>query len=964
MRHELAEALGKDEDAVESYICHTVGRKLQTTGDPYQAIIQQAKSWWHSSSSEPPPFTAVLFCLSHAAAHMAAEGQYAANNYYVRLAQLTGIERGRLSFHGKSTEILWSYLNSWLIKNNFDFGRPTAQAINSWKYVGKALSQVVVRAGDRELFHDMFERYGFSGTEEISTEEIRYYLEHWMRTSYANARLKAAWRRKELQGRVCEAAIAELSAWGQNENSTGSMPTDGSRKVKLCLAAQFIPRFPNEVLDIQLGRPGELNEPLGPLKVEGNSQYFNLSNDHYGTFSTINPRPLGTDGRMLTHGFIFSGNRGELLEWHPRLVIPFAESTRGHYWIEVSRVVLGRPHLILVRDIKSMTKKVEQYLNEAALEMPSVATSDELQGVPTGWVLYKGAVFGEAQYSPSKDLACLAPLGGEGTMIVNGHLRLSYGIFHSSSRVDISLIASEGPTEIEAFSLEGATRDALISMASNNGGNCELTLPANSNEPGSVIGFKGYRNGKLVASQEILFRDSSTPRPLNRYSDELVFYNTILSATNSEITKNIVIIIGTIVHGELPLHQPPTTLEEGHHLPEGYSETGQAAELQGSIDLYSDRETCVSRGYHYWICEPPKPGLPKKAPLKQECKDCNQSLIVVDRGKRSAQSKAAAREAPRYRPKAQQELQPIDHDLLLDALCFLGCGSWGAFEALLPEGGYTPWRARSLAQDLFLLGFLDLELRHGTNYVRRWSVPPLAINFIDQERAFLSGFRNAQLTEVIRGAVKEIGGTLNKTRMAGRPSMVVLEGVRFEEATKVLSDIQDPLGRNLSIVDYPGYSIATACLALGGLSECLSPVSIGHANSLEAFNPKSGRWNTVKDAQSSGAYRWNDGVQNYAYLSPDGKMWRGPYQVVKLLAAKRENIRLHAYDRSSYKVKATLGCDVPGLLGRALVACSGTLPEARNGVLMYENVAPLVAGQVMEILYGKAGDTHVASKSN
>ncbi|MCV0381742.1 hypothetical protein [Nitratireductor sp.] len=941
-----------DEAKVEEIVCHVVGRNLHKSGDPYSRFTSEAKAWWKGGRRSPPPFTALLFCLAHAAELMAADGDFAANNYYERLAQVTRRERQSLSFHGRSTELFWDLLNSWLVDNNFELGRPTAKAVNSWKYVGKALSQVVVRAGDREIFHDLFERYGFSGNEPISVDEIRHYLSNWMHMSKPNARLKAAWRKPELQGRVCESAIAELAAWGAGDDGEAAGPrTNARRSAKLSLIANIVPRFPRSFLDIQIGQAGEKDRPIGPLHVEGLDQEFTLSNSQFGTFATIEPRPIGSDGEVLNRGFSLSTcDQATSYSWQPRLVIPFGRSPDGPYWIEVARVAFGMPHLVLVRDFGSMVRDLEAYFAEAAIEMPTVAHAAELPGVPEGWILYKDVRLGHPSSEPRKDFEALVPLGEDGALLVNGTFQLARGIYHAGSTIRASLVASSGPTEIRA--VEDGAPGTHIVAANDDGRACNLDIPLRSVVSGHSIHLEGYRKGKLIDRSEFLVRDSSTPRPLDRQDRGLLSYRSILGSADGSTPATGMTVVGTVVAGEADCPAVPEAFDQQAQLPVGNAEADQEFELSRSIVIHSGRETCVQRGHHYWICESLKPEMPKKTPLRQQCKDCGQSVIIVDRGKKTARPTVPGRSIGKYQPVQKLVQDQIDHALLLDALCFLGCGSWGKFEALLSDQLEEPWKARSIAEDLFLLGFLDLDLRTGSNAIRRWSVPPPAINYIDDSTAFLSGFRCEALETSIADAATRSGCRFSKQEIAGRPPLIKVSGIDPRQAVEVFSGVQDPLGRPISIVDAAGKSLARACASFLGLFDSMSPIDIGDVRNLQAFDAKKARWIDASHLGGPGAYRWNDGVQMYAYRWPDGVARRGPYQIVKLLAAREQNVRLHEYDEGSRALKATLGCDVPGLLGRALVCCSGDLPAIRDGVLSYENVGPVVAADVINMMYG------------
>lgn len=310
---------------------------------------------------------------------MAANDDLAPNNYYRRLSQVTRMPAERLRNFGKSTHLFWRMLASWLAANDYELGRPTAVSTGSWKYVGLAMSQAVVRAGDRKTFHDLFESYGFSASDLLTVEEIRPYLSVWINSSRSNNRLRAAWKKKELHDRICEVAVAEFHEWSSSEVSSTGLAKHGSSS-RLSLIGSIIPIFPRPRLSLNIGLNKELPEPINDLRdADGNA--FSLNNALYGAFATISPNPI-FDGRGGLAGRVDLEREGGRFAWAPRLVIPLARSADGPYWAEVARLGVGRRHMLLVRKTKPLLERLHAYLADATAGTSSVATQGELPGVP------------------------------------------------------------------------------------------------------------------------------------------------------------------------------------------------------------------------------------------------------------------------------------------------------------------------------------------------------------------------------------------------------------------------------------------------------------------------------------------------------------------------------------------------------------------------------------------------------
>lgn len=948
MRDEVARQLALEPDIVEEAICRCVGAWLETRGNPYDTIVSAVELWKRAGMKSPPYFTAVLFCLSHAATIMAAEGKFAANNYYFRLSQVTGIERQRLSQHGNATDILWSGLRDWLLLNNFALGKPTAVATTSWKYVGKAISQAVVRASDRILFHDLFERYGFSGSENISLKEMEFYLSHWIVGSKANSRLRAAWARTELKERVVGAALAELSKWSIGDSKSAADSHGSAGSARLSLLANFVQRFPRQVLELHLGRmAGE--DSAGSFNLQGESQEFFMANDRFGSYSTLSPSPLARGIGSRCHlASALPGSRP--LDWQPRLVIPLVRSTQENLWAEVAKVSFGVPHVVLVRDAHGLPGKVESYLAAAALTMPEKALPSDLPGLPLGWVLYKDVQVRQPDRVPGDDLECLVPWSNEGMLSIDGGMQLLPGFYHSSKPVAVHFLSSAGPTRIEAWT-NGASPN-LLCQADAVGNECSLPLdPAQYRFPDGIT-LRASQDGMERGLVEAYFRDSDSPRPLNREGKGRLAYNSVISAAATQGSLGRATVIG-MEPGETFSSQGGSSIDVSDVLPEGSLEEEQQPVPDASPVRQISSETCIERGYHYWICETLPPGRPRNTPLEQRCKGCGTMVVMLHRGTLQAAGALPVLPIPisRIGQPEPPRVDSLDADGFLDALCFLGNGSWGKFQALAELGNDpTSPSSRHVAQDLSLLGFLDIELIPGSNAIKSWCVPRASVNFIDESKAFLSGFRSPRLVDAIMDATERHGGRAYREDLAGRPQAIWLVDIEFASARSAFSAITDPLGRDTAILDRPAEALASAIEWLRGMSSSLRPVSIGKPGSLQAFDTRKARWMEARLATRPGAYRWNDGFQTYAYVAPDGSSWAGPYQAVKVLAARDDNVFLWQYDKPLEIFRATLGCDPPGLLGRALVASSGYLPTIGRGTISYSNISPTVASSVLAAL--------------
>ncbi len=948
MRLELAESLALEPAGVEDAICQSVSRIFSANGDPYARPANEMRTWRRAGMRTAPPFTAVLFCLSHAAALMAAEDDFAASNYYHRLVQITGISRETLNAYRKSTDLFWKYLAEWLLQNNYALGKPTARTQSaSRKYVGKAISQAVVRASDRDNFHSMFDKFGFSGNENLSAKEMEHYLSHWMLGSGPNPRLRRVWQIPDLRERVAEAAIAELTAWSATNSPVRGVY--GARPTRLSLFANLSRRLGGQRLELHLGRVAE-GLDVAPLTLSGSSDGFRLANNDFGAIATINPPPIGGLGEGLGHVFHFKDASGKTsgFEWQPRLVIPMAMHPQTNVWTESPRVAFGVPHLVLVRDARNMPAQVESYLAGVCTSSPRCAEASHLRGLPSGWVLYEDVQIRRTGEPPHEALDCLVPFGEENFFAISGGIQLMPSFYHSGVKPIATYVAQSGPTTIDATVEDEADARVYLSAKSELA-ECSLELdPAKFPKDGNIFLSARQGDGKDTKKQ-VFFRDANRPHPINLDQKGRLSYRSITSAKPFESATSLS-IEGYVIDGEVPSSIDFDNFERGS-LPQGIAEDFQ--EHAPPLRTHGTAQACIERGYHHTKYAMVPPNAPPGTLVEGECLGCNRRDIVIFRRPQAA---AKAREFVRFNlPRVGEGVsaneKDIDYGLLVDALCFLGSGSWAKFQSLVGTWGEDTRPPRQVAHDLFLLGMLDLDIRQGTNAIRAWSVPPPSLHYIEEGKAYLSGFRCRSLVAEIKLAVSSTGGTFKIEECAGRPPILWLEGISIEQAASLLEGIHDPIGRPVSLHAGSGFKLASACGALEDIEAATAPVSLGETKNLQWFDLEKVRWIDVDHVRKSGAYRWNDGMQAYAYLRPDGIGVMGSYQIVKLLAAREQGIMLHMHEPASQRFMSTLGCEPVGLLERALVACSGRLPTLDKGMTVYASVDASTAIQVLKQLY-------------
>ncbi len=955
-RNELASRLGLPEDQVEGKCCRTVGNALYTLENPYKWVLSDTRAWASRGMKGPPPFTAVLFTLSHAAELMAADGEFAPNNYYERLRQVTGFPKDPFRKFASTTGQFWRMLAAWLAVNDYELGRPTALATGSWKFVGLSMSQAIVRAADRQLFHGFFERNGFTPSDRPQVDEMHPYIDAWMDTSAPNARLKAAWKKPELRRHVCEIAVAELQDWSGTVSQTG---TGGSARgsTRLQMILSIVPGFPKQSVAIDIGRSAQIDGPPITMNDPQGREYC-LANTRYGSFATVAPSPIYSPSEGLA-GRVVLRSRSGTVQWTPRLVIPLVSSALGPFWVEVNRTAQNTPHCLLAKDVKDILGQVNRFLACASTGAARIAKHGDLPGIPNGWVLYTGVVVTTTNVEISEDLAHLVPLDSGPTLQLTGGMRLGPGMWHADSPPSATFSAPSVPTFIMA-SILSEMKEEAFGRARSETRTCFLPGSKIANRPGETVILAGYVGHEEIDRQDLLLRSAAQPRPIHRQELGRLAYFSIGSASSDIVGQHP----GKVSVRGMEVERPATVETRTADPPEGEYLEAPAGDLdsdRGVVGINpafasAQDDSCVSRGYHTWKCETRPRVVPMSTPLGMTCMECDLSVLTRDRGKRARDDSLAPlvpATPARFDPEERGETRKPNADVLFDALCYLGSGTWANVEALI--AGYPdlePWDILEIGRSLAALGLLDVSFSPGSYRPRAWSVPAPSIYFIDATTSFLSGFRSRPLVHEIHRRLQASHGRLRASARTGAPVALEIRGIDATALRRVLGDVRDQLGRPIGFIEQAGFSLAAAATELGALTRGMTSISVGRdLFNLQRYDPLLARWRAVDRCLEPGAYRFDLYGRSYFFRDTNGEAIQGAQQIVKVLAARHTGVRLHNYDRKRNVFVSTLGAEPIGLLERALVACSGHLPRIDEGRSFYENVPANVADLVLKSLY-------------
>jgi hypothetical protein len=200
-------------------------------------------------------------------------------------------------------------------------------------------------------------------------------------------------------------------------------------------------------------------------------------------------------------------------------------------------------------------------------------------------------------------------------------------------------------------------------------------------------------------------------------------------------------------------------------------------------------------------------------------------------------------------------------------------------------------------------------------------------------------------------AVSSVGGIVEYEKRTGQPEIIMVKELGKVELRNALESTRDPHGRQVEVVENSAARILAFLDEECDLTRIFRPVTLGTGLPIQCFDVEANKWRNTEALIGAGAFRISGAGTSYVFRASSGQAYSGPHELVKLAAAREAGFNLHSYDASSRAFLSRLGCEPPGLLGRALVACSGELPTIEAGVSSFKNVGPDVAVQILRILY-------------
>lgn len=872
-------------------------------------------TWRRGDRSSPPPVIALLGYFSLVAERMCAEGEFAASNYYGRFLSMLG---GRARDEEARTRIahafadhassFWGSLNEWLEAQPDVRGIPTAYAFDHRAYVGLALSQALVRDADRRALHRLFEVAGLRLGQTVAVDDMTRILEAWLPDAPISLGLKRLAERPAVLARVAEIACVELAAGSLEPGA----PAPSDARIALTASVRRLPRRRLH-LGAAVSPPEEIDEltPGPACDSAGRAALGDATAVRLGRPEPDGWRPIVTPMGMadlLLSRFELSGE-GFVARRQPRPVVVLAREGASDVYREVDRIRLTTEHMLLA--VASSRERLEVELGKVA--RPGFEVHESFSGLPREWVLYEGVEVVAVSDTVAADLACLVPLAWTEISLGGGMKLPGKATWHARAAPELKATAASGRSvAVMIRDSEGEVRDELGS----------------------------FEDSLIADVDELELEDGNYQVELWDERDDRVLSTAALSLRSADSAVG-----GTEGgHERSPLDGPlwPLSCEEGS---EGEGELGaegpddveagdeEGGETEGAAPTVAV-PGCYLTGAHYIVL--PESGREERRPRRGEliggsCKYCGLEKRFPARPRRGGARAVARPPGPPMLPPRSQA-QPLDYDLLLDALCFIGAGRANGIRALVDGFEAEPWAAVEALRTLSALGHLDVALDRSLRPAS-WRLAPATI-VLGAEDAFLAGYRSETM-------VYELGRRteLRCESQPEAPSRVVLPGLERSSA----EHLADAVGFGLSVRESPARSLADALPSLPALRAALP--ALAATPSYSAIEKLEGNsWRPTESVADDGGYR-TKGMPRTIWHRWGSDLRLAEARLVKWLVASPHELMTIGEEDT---VVCRLGAKPPWLYERALVMASGLAPEPGHGyTVVYRGVPRTVAATLL-----------------
>lgn len=928
---------------VERGFRRTVGRTCVTRRTSLNRPIERGQSWdesidftthasrvgaWHTqrqtkpdTTDEPPPCLALLALCSLAAERMRADSDKAASNYYGRLAEALELTEERAAQLGikyrEHALLFWESLNLWLRDQHGQRGLPTAVSFGHQRFVSLPISQALIRAHERERLSEFFALYQFNPGQQVARDDMQGMLARWIPNSGASG-LRDVWGRgQEMRRRIADVVCTELEHW---TGDSGSATVAGRRHQSLLLAATWFEE-PSDEFDSFLcvrataadGISGDYRLPDGKVvQAQGDSSGLIPVSASDGDMSS----DIALVDEALEGGLHLEHESADIVLSlvHQRVIVLLFDSLRQVY-IQSARVELGRQMLLLVDS--GLSTRVNQVLEQSA-EGDFRLVAPGIHGLSPRWSLFTNVSLRSFPSVEGEELQPLMPLSRT-QVELEGGLQLTDSRWHSQAPPSVLAVNSTGRSfrvelhsqsnlDQEPLGLGTHTGQARIAMADRNlaDGDYRIVLTADS--------------GAEITSRALKLRSSKSahldpPRlsgeDLAHASEPAFSPRSALSADQSGESEEG-FLQGAVMDQRSGLRTVPEI---------------RLRQSLGGMEPVESIEAWVERV----VGEVTEVGLEEAHSLlrRRLVEHRDGQLVLTEAGNRDISAREGRRSqvAGHAAPGASvSSALSVNLDLILDALVVMEAGSWNGFRRLIDHSESERFIPHEALRNLRALAYLDVEVDRRNAAPRRWSLSPSALLALPEgASAVLTGRRTPELLERLQEAVGANDALVDHSAADGRPRRYQIEAEHRGVLQQIAAAVPIPL-----IFDAPR-RILERMPTIQDILTSQPELLVPDGCTFERFRSASNRWNQVgiSDERLAGGYRirFPTGERRYAVWA-DGTWRECGNATAKFAGAAAVGEHIMAYDKERRELTCLLGARPPGLFERALMLCSGELPQA------------------------------------
>jgi hypothetical protein len=917
----------------------------------------------------PPPTLGLLALFVIPAEQMGSHGGQGGSHqrYYPVLTELLDIpestQKRFVTSFGETVEDLWRGLNAWLESEDGRFGLPTAFSL-SHRYVGLPVSQALIRETERRQLRRMFAQYGLGPNDAIANEEMQEILDEWISqvSSPASRQLQKLWKSPENRDQLSARAATELAAWdgyGFEQYGNAQKTISSAHKCWLYLADRPVSLFESETaFGVAIKGGDGLSESQFTFETTTEPLEIRLKNLREGLMG-FDGGDYDIDTSSLLEGKISLCAEDDERSRLPRDLVPFEFDSLCNAWVESDSMELGGIYRVLV---------AVRFLGKALPILEAIGAKriepSPLTGAPEGWLVFNNfqpVVSPEMELLESQDyhLSALRSRPVKKMTLIGG-LRLPGRIQRYSLDAMPSIVVVSDPASPLAVRI--TSQDLAVDGDKFTYRSPE-TVPPFSLDLEPIIPFAGdfelllEAAGSALQAISLRLRTSSEPDPqgwqnfddlVHRAGDALWPLRAVPADEDD----------GTIVAGAVSFGENNELAHVDLSFASGFAEPSAELITRQIVSApLIPADSCVITGKHNFVF-PTFDGSYSTGWMWGECKYCS-SRKRAPRNHRRAEhmkmrkSETRAALTPREQNASEMKLSfqggslEVRVDAAADAVVYLGKGTVATLNQISRQCENSAIFAADFLRNLESLGLIEVARNRDLEAVSFEVGPTVAITTAENA-IMLVGPWVEENKALARQAAEAEGAEWLEYETGGLTVSSIL-GME-------LAQLESAFGDTIDYAERAGLEILGKLPALSDIGAALERRPFLRTANTSAYDVSSARWLDISSKlEAPGAYLESTGYRRqYSYRSIEDVAHHqaavaDPY-LVKHLAMQLHGRSLVQFDDINATLSVPLGCDIPGLYGRAAVLEGGVLPSVESGRLIYEGISEYFAEQLINKL--------------